>query len=274
MRISGPESVVGDIASAVASVDVSGASSNISTYSDIHLYDADGDEISTSNLTLNMNSVRVTVTILPVKTVPVQFQVGGTPASGYMRNDYVSVEPQTVDIAGRNTVLSGVERILIHAEAVDITGADGDFTQTVNIADYLPEGTTISGTDYDGTVTITVGVEAVQNVSLEADRSAILLTDIPEGYTAKLTMVSDGFTTLNENSAGVLRFELSGLARNVTGLRLSDILAQIDVADAIADSAARTDLSGTYDAVVSVTLPEGVTMRNTLSAQVTLESIE
>ncbi len=269
LRVSGPESIVQNISSASVSVDISGATGTISTYSDVRLYEADGDVLDTSRLTMNMSSVRVTVTILPVKSVPVQFQVSGTPAAGYLRNDNVSIDPQMIEIMGRSTILSGIDRLLIPAEQIDISGATADFTKDVDITAYLPENVTLSSDEFDGTVTVTVGIEAAQNVSLEADISSIALNNVPEGYTARLVSVTDGAVTLNNTQTGIIRYELSGLEQDVTGIRLADLAAQIDVGQ-LTEGKAQESLAGVYTAQVNVSLPEDVTMRNTVTAQIEL----
>ncbi len=269
LRVSGPESIVEDISSASVSVDISGATGTISTYSDVRLYEADGGELDTSRLTMNTSSVRVTVTILPVRTVPVQFQVSGAPAAGYLRSDYVSVDPQTIDIMGRSTALSGIDRILIPADEIDISGATEDFTKDVDITAYLPENVSLSSDEFDGMVTVTVGIEAAQNVSLEADISSIVISGVPEGYTAQLVSVTDGSVTLSNTTTGIIRYELSGLEQDVSSVRPADLAAQIDVSQLTAGKA-QGSLDGVYTAPVSVTLPEGVSMRNTVTAQVEL----
>ncbi|MCI1398377.1 MAG: CdaR family protein, partial [Lachnospiraceae bacterium] len=84
IRVSGPQSVVESIESAVANVDVSGATGNISTYSDIRLLDADGNQVDTTNLTMNITSVKISVAVNPISSVPIIAQYTGSPAAGYM----------------------------------------------------------------------------------------------------------------------------------------------------------------------------------------------
>ena len=71
VKISGPESVVSQIAKAGVDVTVSDFTNNISTDADIKLYDADGEEIDRSLVSMNISSVKVNVEILETKRVPV-----------------------------------------------------------------------------------------------------------------------------------------------------------------------------------------------------------
>ncbi len=56
VRVSGPQSVVSSISEATATVDISGATGSISTYSDIRLLDSSGNPVDTQTLTMNINS--------------------------------------------------------------------------------------------------------------------------------------------------------------------------------------------------------------------------
>ena len=63
VRISGPESVVNQIAAATVDVDVTGFTSNIGTDADIILLDSDGEVVDSSLISMNIKTVRVNVVI-------------------------------------------------------------------------------------------------------------------------------------------------------------------------------------------------------------------
>ena len=73
VRISGPQSIVEQIKSAVISVDISGTTTDIATYADVKLYDAEEKEISSESIVKNVDSVKVGVEILATKIVPIQY---------------------------------------------------------------------------------------------------------------------------------------------------------------------------------------------------------
>ena len=110
VRVSGPQSVVSSISEATATVDISGATGSISTYSDIRLLDSSGNPVDTQTLTMNINSVKVNVVVLPVKTIPVQVTTSGSPADGYLATGKITADPETVSIAGKSSVLQTIER--------------------------------------------------------------------------------------------------------------------------------------------------------------------
>ncbi len=72
VRISGPESKVSEVVKAVVSVDVSGATSDIVTYADVKLYDADDNEIPTTGIKKNVDSIKVSVEILNTENEPIR----------------------------------------------------------------------------------------------------------------------------------------------------------------------------------------------------------
>ena len=268
VRVSGPESVVSSIASAIATVDVSGATSSISTYVDVKLYDSEGNSIDTSDLTLNITTVKVTATVLPWKTVPITVEVGGTPADGYVTNGVVTVDPESVRLAGRSTLLSSIDSVVIPAEAVNIDGCTSSLQITVNIEDYLPEGVTLSDSG-SGTVNITVGIEAAETQSLSVNLSDITLDNIPDGYKAQIVSVNDGSRTVTQTSSrSTLSVTLTGLSASIDAVTLSSLAPVIDVGAAVGSSNTSRDYTGTYTATVSLTVPDGLTLENVLTASI------
>ena len=269
VRVSGPESVVSSIASAVATVDIAGATSSISTYVDVRLYDADGNTIDTSDLTLNITSVKVTATVLPLKTVPIVVEVGGEPADGYVTNGVVTADPETVRLSGRSSLLATIDSITIPAEAVNIDGCTSSLQVTVDIRDYLPDGAALSDEGTDGMISITVGIEEAETQSLSLSVGSIVLDNIPEGYKAQLLSVNDGIRTLTTASSRTLTVTLTGLSSAIDAVTASSLTPIIDVGDGVgaSDAAdAAQDYTGTYTAIVSLTVPDGLTMENVLTA--------
>ncbi|MDD5939702.1 MAG: CdaR family protein [Lachnospiraceae bacterium] len=268
VRVSGPESVVSSIAQATATVNISGASSSISTYSDVVLTDADGKVINTSSLTMNITSVKVNVSVLPIKSVPISVDVSGTPASGYLLDEKVSVDPDTVRLAGRSSVLSSLESIAVPKDAVNVSGASEDYKTVVNIKDYLPDGVSLADSSFDGKVNITVGIEPVKNVTVDAAASDITLNNVPSGYKAEISAVTDGTKTVTGSSDETFSFALSGLADDVDSLKAADLAPSVDVGALLAQSDGT--LTSPLRGAVSVTLPDNVTQTNVVTASIRL----
>lgn len=268
IRVSGPESVVSSIAGAKATVDVSGATGSITTYADVKLVDADGNNIDTTNLTMNITSVKVNVTILPLKTVPIEVNVSGTPADGYLRNGVVTADPESVKLAGKSSVLSEIEKISIPASAVDISGATSSCQISINLKDYLPEGVSLADSKFDGMVNITVGIEAAETSDVTVSVSDVELENVPDGYSAEVVSVSDGKKTIEaEDGPANFTVNITGLTSAVDSIKVSDLAPTIDVSELISEDASH-NVSGLYTAQITVTAPDGVTVNNTITASV------
>ncbi|MDD6716529.1 MAG: CdaR family protein [Firmicutes bacterium] len=270
VRVSGPQSVVSSISEATATVDISGATGSISTYSDIRLLDSSGNPVDTQTLTMNINSVKVNVVVLPVKTIPVQVTTSGTPADGYLATGKITTDPETVSIAGRSSVLQTIDSLQIPGSAVDISGADSDVTRTVDVSGFLPEGVTFEDSGFDGKVQVTVGIEPAQEADVDVKISSVSLNNVPQGYEAKILSVNDASKTVTASEDGSFTLRFRGLAANIDGIRLDTLQPGVDIGALTADKQAE-NLAGNYTAAVAVTLPEGVTQTNTASAQIRLE---
>ncbi|MDO4284663.1 MAG: CdaR family protein [Eubacteriales bacterium] len=282
VRISGPESVVDSVSTAVAEIDVSGFTSSISTKADIRLYDAENNLVDTTSLTMNMTSVSVSVDIWPVKEVPVRAETTGTPAAGYMESGEVTITPATVEIAGRSSALNKVDAITIPAEDLDLTGLSEDLVKTIDIRPYLPEGTMLEDPSFGGSVEVSVGIEPIAEKTIEIREADVTLSNVPEGYTARLVEETDDGEEDSENeeeenqaqSDLTLRVTLRGLESELNEIEGgADVAAAIDVA-ALLENTITADKSGTYLATVSLTLPEHVRAAASLQVRVRLESTE
>lgn len=272
IRVSGPESIVSSIASAKAVVDVSGATSSITTYADVRLVDADGNSVDTTNLSMNITSVKVNVIILPLKTVPIEVGVSGEPAEGYLRNGVVVADPETVKLAGKASVLAGIDKIQIPASAVDITGSTSSYQSSVDIRDYLPDGVTLADAQSDGTVRITVGIEQAETSVVAVSMAEVQLENVPKGYRAVLYSVNDG--TGNGSSyteQGNFNVSVTGITSAVDAIKAADLGLSVDVGAAIGDEG-DTDFTGRYRTQLTVTAPDGVTVNNVITAVIEITS--
>ncbi len=262
IRVTGAKSVVDSVASASVNVEVTGYTTNIGTNAEIHLYDQAGNEIPKDNLKLSSTSVGVNVTILATKRVPVSYQITGMPAEGYAATGEIEADPDSVLLAGRMSVLNGIEEISVADSALDITGLTSDLNATIDLSGYLPGNVSFGDEDFNGIATITAHIEATSDKSLDVPYKQITLENIPEGYDARISETSDTFSV-----------KLNGLQDVISGITKSDISGTIDVSKAIADPKAE-DLSGEYEATVSLSLPGGATVSNPIVVTVELVKTE
>ena len=122
-----------------AATDLAKQASDIEDMVTPSFYDETGKEIDFSNITLNRNTVKLTIEILPSKTVPINYNVQGTPGNGYICTE-IDANIEQVNIAAPRGVLSGIEGIDIPDGTIDITNLTEDKVFEISLNKYLPSG--------------------------------------------------------------------------------------------------------------------------------------
>ena len=237
VRVSGPESIISRIEKAEVNVGVTGFTSDIGTNAEIKLYDGEGIEIPKKSLSLNINNVGVQVEILTTKEVPIRFTASGVPAEGYRATGAVVSTPETLVLAGKSNILKNLSVIHVQDNVIDLTGATGNVTATVDIRDYLPANTNLGIKEFDGNVTVTAFVEkeTVRNIQIKKQED-IELTNIPEGYYAMFSTYEDEFY-----------IQVKGLAEDLAALDENQIKGTIDIAQLLESGAIEELKEGDYD---------------------------
>lgn len=245
IKISGPESVISQIAKAQAEVDVSGFMGNIGTDADIRLYDSENNEIQSQSLEKSISKVRVYIEILEQKTVPITYNVLGTPADGYRMTGEIESTRSSVLIAGRSSVVQKINAIEIPAEAVDVTGATEDVTVLIDLNEYLPEGITLAEEDFKGVVSVTVHIDQVIRRTFSKRFDDIRIIGVPEGFEADFAEP--------DNSCLIT---LSGLPAELQEINTNTLEVSADIGAWLEDEEMETPESGYYMIPLSVSLPE------------------
>ena len=162
IKITGPVSLVQRIAVVEAVVDVTGIPATTVRTCDLKIFDSAGGEIDDTYLNYigKTDGIDVTVSLLKTKTVPLKFAYSGTPAENYAVKD-ISYKPETIEIAGTETVLSSIVRWEVPAEAVNVDGIDEELQLVVDLANYLPSGVVLAKPE-ESTALVIVEVEYVE----------------------------------------------------------------------------------------------------------------
>lgn len=263
IEVSGPESVISQISSAQAIVDITDSAENISTYADVILYDADGREIATDNLDMNTKSVRVKVEILATKEIPIRYSVMGVPAAGYLFTGEIESTPETVVIAAPADILASVSEITIPEDALNITGQTENMVTNINVADYLPEGVILADKSFKGKATVTVYIEQESTRELEIAASHIRLANVPEGYTAEL----DG-----TNTSYLLT--VKGLSAELEVINAATIYGHVDIEEYMAGQGIEAPEPGVYEMEVSFQLSESITITQPVRVHIRISRTE
>jgi YbbR domain-containing protein len=263
IEVSGPLSAVEQVASAGVDVNVSGTSNSLSANMEIKLYDSDGNIITKDNIEKQTDYARVSVEVLAVKEVPVAVGYTGEPASGYIVTGTVDMEPSTVKIAGSSATLSGIYRISIPDEEIDISGATEDVTAEIDISPYLANNVRLADSSFNGNVRATIHIEQLVSRNLYIEDKNISFTNVPDDLEA-LLMDGDGGYTL----------QVKGLGENVSALSAESIKGVIDVEAWLEDQELTKLTPGMYYMPISFALDGNIEMNGNVIAHVQIKKIE
>ena len=217
VTVSGPESVMDQIAGAQAVLNVNGAAQDVASVQEIVLVDASGNAVSKDRLTLEQTETTVTARVKMRKTVPLEFEVTGTPAAGY-RYQEIESDINSIEIEGDAEVLSALEELQITASELDIAGVTSSVTAVIDLTEYLPEDVTLAAGE-PKEITVRIIVEAQATVDVGVPVENITVSHLADGLELRFNsqtviMHITGYSEeLSRIDAGELtgRMDVSGL---------------------------------------------------------------
>lgn len=180
VQVSGPVSLVNAIDSVVATVNVDGMSADITDNVVPVFYDANGEVIDTTKLEKSIDTVNITAQILNTKDIPLELSYMGEPEAGYCLTEVLS-NPKTVRVKGTAATLNTLDRVVVPAEVLDLTGVTSDVEKTIDISTYLPEGVSLVISS-DAKVNITAKIEEMETKEFRIPISNITAAGLKTGY--------------------------------------------------------------------------------------------
>ncbi len=191
--VSGPESLVSEVARVAVSVDVTNATDDFADRCQIAFYDADGRELTDSRLVADVPQVMANVTILMTKTVPVEITSTDTIGGGLLVENVTS-DLQYIIVAGKESALSQIDAVRI--DDIDYESLTESTVLTIHTADYLPEGVRTLDSSYDE-IQVSVATTGQSMKTFTINTSDITVENLPEGMegsfaTESVTVVLQG----------------------------------------------------------------------------------
>lgn len=263
IEVTGPKSLIEQVSYAKVEIDVSGATTRLSANVEINLYDKENNMLEQDRITKNVNYAHMTVEILATKEVPIELNVMGVPAEGYMETGVVTSKPANVKIAGTPATLANINKISIPEEELNITGASADMSATINLREYLPENIKLAETDFNGRITAVVSIEPKVAKTLDVASGNITISNLPQGYTAELP-----------GDVETYGLEVEGLGVHINPLYSEGITGSVDIAKWMTDADMTELESGVYTLPVTFNLSDDVIIKNTVNVQVTILKLE
>lgn len=256
IEISGPESVISQVKRAAVTVNVSGFTNSIGTDSEIRLYDEEDNVISSASINKNISKVRVTVEILETKTVPINWNVGGTPAKGYQATGEITATRNNILIAGRSKIIANISSIDIPESELDITGAEESVSKLIDIKDYLPDGVILAEENFQGMIQVDIAVEqnAERVVTLYANRIQII--NMPEGYEGEI-----------ETEESTYQITLVGLSDVIEAVDANSIQASVDVAEYMEDNEIEELRTGRHTVELKYNLDDNIEVKENIKVR-------
>lgn len=260
IKVTGAESIVSRIETAVLRYNVDGMTDNIDDAVVPVFLDAKGNEVNTDKLNVSRKTIRLKIDIFPTKWVPVNFAVSGEPAEGYEMTGY---EPnlESVKIAASREQLASISAIDVPSGTIDITGLEQDSVLSAELSTYLPNGCTIVSSE--NKLEVDVKLEKIVTAGIDVPVRDINISGISNDYEYEIT--SGGRNTIT--------IEVSGRESVINQVTAADLTLSADVSGrgggrykipvTVADSDRFTVVSDNYLDVLINRIPEETTPEQT-----------
>lgn len=217
IRLEGAKTIIDRIASVYAIVNVSGISEDCSFVVEPVLYDENGVRIDATDITFSEKSLKVNVTLLDTKTVPVKWNIDVSAADGFgiASKDY---SPSEITIAGTQDVLNTITEIQLE----DYTAYDLEesLDTEIDINDVVKGlGASIVNQDEQGRIKLAVKVEPYETKASVAEFDTLTLKGKSDKY--KYSIVGDTS----------IKYNLVGMAADFQTLDYAKLGLYLDVTD-------------------------------------------
>ena len=250
VTVQGPESIVSGISYASVEASVAGMSGSISTTAVIRYYDEENNQVDTSRLTGNINTVSIKVELLATKSLPLKFAATGTPAENYGLSGEITCDVEEVLVAGKLNTLVGMANISIPASAIDVEGKRESFTTTLDLTKYLPDTVRLADEEFDGKITVTVEIAPMETKTVAIPRSRFMVIGLnDENQRAGLAETEDS-----------IEVAFRGMPADLELLDAEELIGTVSIEEYMEKRNMTTIKEGVYNIPVSFELPEGVSM--------------
>ena len=211
ITVYGPETYLKTISRAWVEFGSQEISSTYSVDAGFRLLDENDEECSTTGLNFSNDTVKATLRVLEVKEIPLTVDlIGGAGASS--ANTMVSIEPDSITLAGDTAVLSGLNRISL--ATIDLSDFASTFSDTylVKFDDGLKN---LSGTTE---ANVTIEIVGLETRDFSVSRENMSCINVTDGYNAQV--LSDSLVV-----------KLRGTEEQLQEVRSENIRAVADLKD-------------------------------------------
>lgn len=263
--IAGAASLVDIIDKVQVVVNTSGMSKDENVDAAIKIIDKNGDQFSeaqmaslelktTAGVLLKEEKLTASVDLWEVRDgILLDVKTTGTPRDGY-RVASVTTTPETISLAGTETILKELNGKLELPGAISVQGVSESFEQSIDLSEYLQENykrTLRQEADAVEKITVKVQIEKLGTTKLELPISDITIQNKPAGFDMVLTPTDK------------LTIEVRSYSSSADPIKVSDVKAVLDLSD--------YQKPGNYTVPVDISLPAGFAIADEVTITVNLE---
>ncbi len=243
ITVYGPASIMGDISKVKATVDVSKATKNIKLNTAPKVYDKAGNELK--NFVVEPEKVSIDVFIHKKNTINIEEPetIGALPP--YLKLNSIDWSPKSIMVTGNEENVAALENITL--EPVDLSKITEDTTITQDISSVIKKAGLQFKNPSDKDISIKISLDLIDPEEITIKSSDIKVIGLPEAKTIELPEQ----TVIDVAGNNPITVQMLNPAIDVTGL--SD---------------------GTHEVKLSLTSPQGVTIKKDIMIKVVIESME
>ncbi|MCR5453238.1 MAG: hypothetical protein K6F00_11495, partial [Lachnospiraceae bacterium] len=213
ITVSGPEEIVSTISYVSAACDVDGLNEDVTLRVVPKCFDADGNEVNATQLTLSENTVKVKASLQSEVEIEIHVETSGKLAEG-LSLDSITTDPERISIRGKAKALNKLTAIKIPGSAVNLSNVTKSMSTTVDISEYLPKGISLAS-GQDSHVNIIIKLKDVSEKSFDVSTSNFTIRNVGEGKSA--SFIQD-----------TLQVKVTGYEDDLEKLKAEDITGSVD----------------------------------------------
>ena len=230
--LKGPETIINNIESVVARIDVDGMAESGTVPASITVMDKSQNELSETVLKDDLtwdeevDDITVAVELWRKRSgVTLKAEYTGSVASGYQVSNIVTT-PEEITVAGNEESLKTLEEngnvITIPGDNISVTGLSNDKVYEIDIKEYLPDGLMLSSSMTD-TVMVYVSILPINSKEITMDVDEIEVKGLGSGLTVsydnpEITIV----VMATENILSGIKSSDISLSVDASGLEVGD----------------------------------------------------
>lgn len=211
--ISGPQAEISKIDKVYAVSEINGTlTESVSSDAELVLYDKNNNKLSTELFTMDVKSVKATVTVMPEKTVEVKPTFVNKPDGLEITDDMITIEPSSILLAGPAEVLDKTSSV--NLEAIDFSALKAEKKTFPSLGIDIP--TDCKNLSNSTSAKVTLDLSGLSTKTFTVDKFSV--NGLSEEYKSDVTQKSISVTII-------------GPKEEIDSLSASDITAVIDVSN-------------------------------------------